>query len=159
MLLKALSMRMATLTQDIDALYEVAQDGGHCTGARLAAAGTLTSFLSSPSQRPERWFLDMLVMRLGLCMVYALVGRTDYELQKDVSLVREELSPRAVRRLEALLERLSSNEFAGGGMASVIADAVALDRLYQQALTKAATMPAQLSDARVDTSELEALLV
>ena len=117
MLLKKLVTHMSSLTTDIDALYDVARNGACSTQARLAAAGTLTYFLSSQSQPLEHWLLDTLVIRLGLCTAYSIMGKCDQDraLQEDVMLVRQELSDGAVRRIEGILERLSSRAFAGGG--------------------------------------------
>jgi hypothetical protein len=159
MLTRSLVRRLDTLTSDLDTLYEITGDGANSTQARLVAAGTLTCFLSSSDQPIENWLLDLLVMRLGLCTVYAIMGTRDVELESEVALINRELSPRAVRRLERIIERLASREFAGGGMASVVSDRGILDRLYQQCLNKAATIPVELlRTGMADLSVLESLL-
>jgi len=160
MLLKMLVMRMSCLAEDIDALYDVARDSACSTEARLYAAGTLTYFLSSTTQPLEHWLLDTLMLRLGLCTALAVMGRRDDTLQADVVVVKQEMSPGAVRRIECMLEKLASRAFAGGGVASVVMDNLALNRLYQQALNKAAVAPNQaLSATPQDLCAVEALLV
>ena len=161
MLLKMLVSRMNCLSTDIDALYDVARNTALSTEARLSAAGPLTYFLSSSSQPLEHWLLDTLILRLGLCTAYVLMGHHDQDLQADVLLVKKELSPRAVRCLEGILERLASRAFAGGGVAAVVMDSEALDRLYQQALSKAATAPPShtVTATSKDLCTLEALLL
>lgn len=141
MLCRVLITRMESLPRNISALYQVALDKSVPASVRLAAAGSLASFLSTTSQPLERWLLDTLTIRMGLCLVLAALGRVDAELAEDVRLMRRHMSPQALRRIESALGRLSSSEFAGGGMASVLADPVVLNRLYDQAMAKAAHAP------------------
>lgn len=141
MLCRVLITRMESLPKNISALYQLAGDKSLPETVRLAAAGSLASFLSTTSQPLERWLLDTLTIRMGLCLILNALGRVDEELAEDVRLMKRQMSPQALRRIETTLGRLTSCEFAGGGMVAVISDPAILNRLYDQAMAKAAYAP------------------
>ena len=159
MLCRVLVARMDCLQQDITLLYALAGDADIPLTVRLAAAGSLASFLSTTVQPLEKWLLDTLALRMGLCLVMSALGRDTGELSDDVRLMKRTLSGSAIRRIENTLGRLTSSEFAGGAMAAVINDQATLNRLYTQALAKAAAAPHTASCDETQTQvKLEMLL-
>lgn len=159
MLCRVLVARMDCLNKDIASLYGLAGDVNIPLTVRLAAAGSLASFLSTSDQPLEKWLLDTLVLRMGLCLVLSALGRETGELVQDVRLIKRSLSGSSIRRIENTLGRLTSSEFAGGAMSAVIGDQATLMRLYKQALAKAAVAPHTVTfDETFTLKRLEMLL-
>ena len=159
MLCRVLVARMDCLNEDIASLYGLAGDDNIPLTVRLAAAGSLASFLSTADQPLEKWLLDTLVLRMGLCLVLSALGRETGELAEDVRLIKRSLSSPSIRRIEDTLGRLTSSEFAGGAMSAVIGNQSMLMRLYTQALAKAAVAPQTLTcDESFTLKKLELLL-
>ncbi|MDP3487733.1 MAG: hypothetical protein Q8S19_07355 [Bacillota bacterium] len=158
MLCRVLVARMDCLQQDITSLYALAGDAEIHLSVRLAAAGSLASFLSTTVQPLEKWLLDTLTLRMGLCLVMSALGKDTGELAEDVRLMKRTLSGAAIRRIENTLGRLTSSEFAGGAMSAVISEQATLTRLYTQALAKAAVAPHDAScDETLTRVKLEIL--
>lgn len=132
---------MVSLEQDISSLYQIAKDVALPQSVRMAAAGSLASFLSSKAQPVEKWLLDTLTLRMGLCLVLTALGREAGDLTEDVRLVKTSLSHKSISRIEGVLSRLTSLEFAGGALTTVINDSSSLQNLYIQALDKAQYAP------------------
>ncbi|KAF0197485.1 MAG: hypothetical protein FD169_467 [Bacillota bacterium] len=159
MLCRVLVGRMGCLQQDITSLYALAGDAELPLTVRLAAAGSLASFLSTTVQPLEKWLLDTLFLRMGLCLLMSALGKDTGEFADDLRLVKRSLSGAAVRRIESALGRLASSEFAGGAMSAVINDQGTLMRLYSQAVAKAAVVPLTAScDETLTRIKLELLL-
>lgn len=159
MLCKVLVARMDCLQQDIECLYALAGSTEIPLTVRLAAAGSLASFLSTKSQPLEKWLLDTLALRMGLCLVISALGRDTGELSDDVRLIKRTLSGAAIRRIESALGRLTSSEFAGGAMSAVINNDAMLKLLYTQALDKAAAAPhTAVCDETLTCIKIEMLL-
>jgi len=154
-----MAARMECLDQDIKALYVYAQDKTHPATIRLAAAGTIASFLSSNTLPIEQWILDTLFLRMGLCLVKTALGHNLGELRDDVRLVKRTLSTGAIRRIEAALVRLTSAEYAGGAISEAINNEITLRCLYEQALAKSARHPRDAQcDDEVILAKVERLL-
>ena len=159
MLCRVLVARMEGLDRDIRSLYVLAGDADIPLTVRLAAAGSLASFISNTDQPLEKWLLDTLTLRMGLCLVMSALGRCTGELAEDVRLIKRSLSSVSISRIEYTLGRLTSSEFAGGAMSVVINDAQTLERLFKQAIAKANVAPRATScDETPTRMHLEKLL-